>query len=52
MFITDEMNVDKQVKVAQAFNDDKFFKNLTRFSDIFVNIITLINKNYTLTRSF
>ena len=52
IFITDEMNADEQAKIVQAFNNDKFFKNLISFSDIFINTTALIDKNYTLTRSF
>ena len=52
MFITDEMNADEWVKVVQAFNNDESFKNLTSSSDILVDMITLINQDYTLTRFF
>ena len=50
--IIDEMNADEQAEIVQAFNDDKFFKNLISFSDIFIDMTTLIDQDYTLTRSF
>ena len=46
------MNANKQAEIIQAFNNNKFLKNLTSFSDIFIDMTALINQNYTLTRSF
>ena len=46
------MNADEQAKIVQAFNDNKFLKNLTSFSNIFIDTTALIDQNYTLTKSF
>ena len=52
MFIIDEINTNEQVKIVQAFNNNKFFKNLTSFLNILINITALIDQDYILTRSF
>ena len=46
------MNADEWAEIVQAFNDDEFFKNLTSFSDIFIDTTALIDQDYILTRSF
>ena len=52
VFIISNMNTDEQAEIVQAFNDDEFLKNLTRFSDILVGMTVLIGQDYTLTRVF
>ena len=46
------MNADEQAEIVQAFNDDKFLKNLTSSSDILIDMTALIDQDYTLTRFF
>ena len=50
--ITDEMNANEQAEIVQAFNNNKSLKNSTSFSDIFIDTTTLIDQDYTLTKSF
>ena len=46
------MNANEQAEIVQAFNNDEFFKNLISFSNILVDMTTLIDQDYTLTRFF